>query len=162
MKRFLTSRVGACALVSTLVIGSTIGWIEAAGGSTEAAGGATLSISINPLAFTDQDPLAGAKFIFFVQGPRFYKQVNIPSTNGTGSLTTPTITVPSALAGVYEIGAVAAWSQAGNTFEVTLSGTPLVTSSLGGGLDATSFSVSGINSNEQGVSTFVYRNGLIP
>ena len=160
MQRFVSPRrIGALVLLVTVALGSTIGWVEAAGGSQ---GGATLTITTDNLYICVGNP-QNITLIFFVDGPNFYKQETVLTGeySGCGVLGTAPISVPSAQAGAYQIGAELQPTDGGS---LTISGSPAVSSSLGGVVNSSNFAGNnqGSGNSDQAVSTFIYRNKLIP
>jgi hypothetical protein len=158
--RFVSPRrIGAFVLLAALAFGSTIGWVESAGGSQ---GGATLSVTTDNLYICVQIP-QNVTLIFFVEGPGFYTQQERALTgySGCGDVGTGAISVPSAQAGVYEIGVELEPTDGGG---LSISGSPAVSSSLGGVVNASDLDGNNQTSGatDQAVSTFVYRNKLIP
>jgi hypothetical protein len=160
VKRFVsTRRIVAFVLLATVAFGSTIGWVESAGGSQ---GGATLSFTTDNLYIcvgTPQD----VTLVFFVEGPALYTQQErvLTGYSGCGDVGSGDISVPSAQAGVYQIGVELEPTDGGS---LSISGSPAVSSSLGGVVNASDLDGNNQTSGatDQAVSTFVYRNKLIP
>jgi hypothetical protein len=148
------------AAAAFLAVGATVGWVESAGGVT---GGATLSISIALGASDNSDTPQSGSVVVFVNGPNFYQQKTVYSgTIPAAQLTlNPTITVPSAPPGAYIIGAELEMSSIGGP-NIDIEETPVVTSSLGGTVGMSVSNNEGTTPNVQAVSTFFYRNKLIP
>ena len=160
MKRLVSPRVGL-AVIAVLALGSTIGWVDSAGGTLDSAGGATLSFTMPDLAITTNPNPQNMTVLFFVQGPDAYRQ----ETVFAGSLSSGQVLVPNPLAipdaptGTYAVGLEIEPSGGG---VVSFSAVAAMSSSRGGAVTGATIQAGPTPNNDQGVGTFVYRNKLIP